>query len=124
MPTSCVSLLHDNACLHTAPYSPDLAPNTSTIISWQMESKHGRAHRWQTSLTQVYKTLLSNMTSASLVAVNMFRIVLSIYVFLVYNFFFSLLTLLTGQWRLLSEKPSYFISQYYLVVTGFKCTKC
>jgi hypothetical protein len=77
----------------------------STIMtSWQKEPKCGWAHRQQTSLTEAYKNLFPNITSASIPAVTTLRSNLSTY-FFVYNkiFLFSLLVLLTAHQRLLSK---------------------
>jgi hypothetical protein len=60
----------------------------STIMrSWLKVSKRGWAHSWQTFLTQTYKNLFPNMTSASILAVSTLRSSLN-YVFFVYNKFF------------------------------------
>jgi hypothetical protein len=54
-------------------------------------------------LTQAYKNLFPKMTHASILAVITLRSSLSMYVFFVYNNFFSLLVLLTAHRMLLSE---------------------
>jgi hypothetical protein len=65
-----------------------------------MVSKHGCAHRRQTSLTQAYKDLFCD-TSAPIPPVTTLRSSLCIFV---YNeFVFSLLVLLTAHRRFLSE---------------------
>jgi hypothetical protein len=51
-------------------------------------SKHGQAHRRQTSLTQAYKNLLPDTTSVSVPAVTALRSSLSMYVFLYITLFF------------------------------------
>jgi peptidoglycan/xylan/chitin deacetylase (PgdA/CDA1 family) len=83
------------------PYNPDLAPRDchlftyptkwlrsqcSTIMkSWWKVSKHGWAHRRQTSLTQAHKNSFRDTTDASIPAVTALRSSLSVYVFFVYN---------------------------------------
>jgi hypothetical protein len=55
-------------------------------------------------LTQAYKNLFPNTTSASILVVTMVRSSLSMYVFFLYNnCVFSLLVLSTAHRRLLSE---------------------
>jgi hypothetical protein len=62
--------------------------NTSTIMrSWWKGSKHGWAHKWQTSLTQAYKNLFPDMKSASIPVVTKLRVSLSIYIIFVYNIY-------------------------------------
>jgi hypothetical protein len=57
--------------------------STSTRMrSWWNVSKHGWAHRQQTSLTQAYKNLFPNTTGASILAMTTLRSSLSMYVFL------------------------------------------
>jgi histone-lysine N-methyltransferase SETMAR len=79
------------------PYSPDLTPSDyhlfaylknlwdhspSTIMSWWKVSKHDWAHRQQTSLTQAYKNLFPDKTSASIPAVITLRSSLRMQIFL------------------------------------------
>jgi hypothetical protein len=76
------------------PHSPVLTPNNyhlstyldhgaSTMMrSWWKVSKCSSVQRQQTSLTQAYKGLLSNTTSASILAVTTLRKSLSIHTFL------------------------------------------
>jgi hypothetical protein len=60
-----------------------------------------------TSLTQAYKNLFPNTTSASLPAMTMLSSSFSMYVFLYIIYFFSLLVISTAHRRLLSECPSH-----------------
>jgi hypothetical protein len=71
--------------------------SSSTVMrGWWKVSKCGWAHMWQTSLTQAYKDLFPDMTSASVPAVTSWRSSLRMCVFFVYNkCLFSLLVLLT-----------------------------
>jgi hypothetical protein len=101
------------------PYSPDHASSdynlftylkncwdhsASTIMrSWWKVSKHGWAHRRQTSLTQAYKILFPDTVSASIPAVTTLRSILNMHGFFVYNIFFLLPVLSTAHRRLLSE---------------------
>jgi hypothetical protein len=55
-------------------------------------SKRGSAQWQQTPLTQAYRNLLPDMTGASIQAVTMLRSSLSMYLFLVYNKLFFLVT--------------------------------
>jgi hypothetical protein len=88
------------------PYSPDLALSSYYLFTYLknwlgsqsfnnnevfMEGvKCGWVHRWQISLTQSYKNLFPNMTSASIPAVTMSRSSLSMHIFFLCNtFFFS-----------------------------------
>jgi hypothetical protein len=78
--------------------------SASTIMrSWWKVSKHGWAHRWQTSMTQTYKNLFPDTTSASILMVTILRSSLSMYFLYTITLFFSLLVMLTAQWRLFSE---------------------
>jgi hypothetical protein len=58
--------------------------------------KHGRAHRWQTCLTQTCKNLHPNMTGASILPLTTLRSSLSIYIFLAYNNIIFFLFLVNG----------------------------
>jgi hypothetical protein len=59
-------------------------------------------------LTQAYKNLFPDMTSASIPAVTTLRSSSSVYAYFVYKkSFFSLLVSLTAHRRLFSEQPSY-----------------
>jgi hypothetical protein len=70
--------------------------------NWWKVSKHGWAHTQKTSLTQAYKNLFPDTTNASILVVTTLGSTLHMHVFFVYNrIFFSLLVLLTAQWRLL-----------------------
>jgi hypothetical protein len=53
--------------------------------SWWKVSKCSWANRRQTYLTQTYKNLFPDMTSASILAVTTLRSSFSIYIFFVYN---------------------------------------
>jgi hypothetical protein len=67
-------------CLTTT-HLPGWDLSTSTIIrSWWKVSKHGWAHRQQTSLTQANKHLLPNMSVASIPVMIVFRSSVSMYV--------------------------------------------
>jgi hypothetical protein len=66
-------------------------------------SKRGWAYGRQTSLTQAYKILFPNTTSASISLVITLRSTLSMYFFIHNKFVFSLLVLLTAHQSLLSE---------------------
>jgi transposase len=76
------------------PYNPDFSATTTCLPTWRIGwyhsistimssrwkvSKHGWAHRQQTSLTQAYKILLPD-TSVSIPAVSTLRSSLSMYV--------------------------------------------
>jgi hypothetical protein len=98
------------------PYSPDFALSNYHLVpylkNWMesqcfsnneelMESvkELGFAHRQQISLSQASKNLFLHMISASIPALTMLRSSLSMYIFCIYNqFFSSLLVLLTAHW--------------------------
>jgi hypothetical protein len=103
--------------------SPDLAPRDYQLFTYlknslrsQRFSSNGRLMKgvktWLRSqttdfLTQAYKNVFLNMTSAAIPAVTTLRSSLSMYVFLyIIKFSFSLHVLLTAHLNLLSEHPS------------------
>jgi hypothetical protein len=93
--TACTQALleHFNWELFDHPsYSPDLAPSNDLLFtylkcwlgsqrSWWKVSEHGWAHRWQTSLTQAYKSIFPDVTGASVPVVTSLRSSLSMHIF-------------------------------------------
>jgi hypothetical protein len=76
--------------------------------SWWKVSKRGWA-QWQTSLTQAYKNVFPDTTSASIQAVTTLRSSLSMYLFFVYsNIFFLIARFLTAHQRLFPNSPRIF----------------
>jgi hypothetical protein len=100
--TALILLRATTTCLPTWRTGCDHSAS-AVMRSWWKVLKHGWAHRQQTFLTQKYKNLFPDTTSVSIPAMTTLRSSLSMYVFFVYNIFFSLLVLLTAHWRLLSE---------------------
>jgi hypothetical protein len=96
---------HYTTCQHSTPLVLN-GPTQFFLVF--CDTNCGWAHRWQPSLTQAYRNLFPDMTSASILVVTTLRRSLCMYVCMyvcfVYNhFFFSLLVLLTAHQRLLSE---------------------
>jgi hypothetical protein len=85
--TALISLRATTTCLPTPTSRTDWDHSASTIMSWWKVSKHGWAHRRQTSLTHAYRNLFP-YTSDSIPVVTMFRSSLSMYVFLYIIIFF------------------------------------
>jgi hypothetical protein len=97
--------------------------SASTVMrSWGKVSKRGWAHRRQTSLTQAYKNLFPDMTSASIPAVSTLTSSISIYVIMCIIFLFSLHVLLTAHQRLLSASPSYYWNRWTFTDSSASCS--
>jgi hypothetical protein len=91
------------------PHSPDLTPSNYQVgsqhfnnnDSWWKVLKRGWAHRWQTSLTQEYKNLFSNMTYASVPEVTTLRsawiMLYFLYIIILFSLCLFCLQLTTGQ---------------------------
>jgi hypothetical protein len=80
--------LSDTTCLLVPTWKIGCNYSASTIMSWWKVPKLGWAHRQQNSLTQAYKNLIPDMTSALILPMIMLKSSLSMYVFFVYKHFF------------------------------------
>jgi hypothetical protein len=69
---------------------------------WKV-SKRGSAHRWQDYFDTGIQILIPRYDKCSIPVVTTLRSSWSMYVFLYYIIFFSLLILLTAHWSVLSE---------------------
>jgi hypothetical protein len=59
--------------------------SSAIMSSWWKVSKHGWAHRQQTSLTQAYRNVFPDATSASIPVMSILISSLRMYIFSVYN---------------------------------------
>jgi hypothetical protein len=82
MQTHVVMEEHYTVCQHFMPF---VLNGLMQLFLVFRNTKHGRVHRLQTSLTQAYKNLFPDTTNASIPVVTMLISSLCMYVFFVYN---------------------------------------